>query len=432
LEDTSKIIEWWQKDQGREARLRRRKIIRLAILGIVLILLILVGFYFFTDFLSRPIQNLNSNSKPQEWAMFGRDLSHASVVDAVAPEIQGKVTRILSTGEIIHSSPVVAGNLIYVGSRNGIFYALNRDTGEKVWEFATGSWVESSPAVVNETVYFGSNDGFFYALDALTGKKLWDFHTKYPVKSSPAVVENMVYFGCDDFSIYAVNAVNGKLVWKVETSDSVSSSPVVANGIVYAGSMDGFFYAIDARSGRVRLRFPTNRPIISSPVVKDETVFFNTSNGILYAIDGKAKNWLWENKIRPNWMVLYLYGAAPQPPPPSGFLWTINFNSATTSSPVISGNNLFLGIGTRIVSVDINSHTKQWEFAADRLFSSPPIVLNERLYAANENGHLYILDANSGSKLMDIQVGGKITSLPVIAESTIYISSEDGNLYAIN
>jgi len=40
------------------------------------------------------------------------------------------------------------------------------------------SYVNSSPAVVNGIVYFGSNDGYFYALDAVTGHELWVFKTR--------------------------------------------------------------------------------------------------------------------------------------------------------------------------------------------------------------------------------------------------------------
>jgi len=47
-----------------------------------------------------------------------------------------------------------------------------------------GSWVDSSPAVVDGVVYFGSNDGKFYALDANTGHELWEFFTPYVINSS--------------------------------------------------------------------------------------------------------------------------------------------------------------------------------------------------------------------------------------------------------
>jgi outer membrane protein assembly factor BamB len=61
--------------------------------------------------------------------------------------------------------------IVYIGSYDGTVYALNVNTGAKLWSFATGSSVISSPAVANGVVYVGSYDGNVYALNAKTGAK---------------------------------------------------------------------------------------------------------------------------------------------------------------------------------------------------------------------------------------------------------------------
>ena len=43
------------------------------------------------------------------------------------------------------------------------------------WVFPTGDAVSASPAVVDGVVYTGSWDGYFYALDALSGRLKWKF-----------------------------------------------------------------------------------------------------------------------------------------------------------------------------------------------------------------------------------------------------------------
>ena len=40
----------------------------------------------------------------------------------------------------------------------------------KAWEFTTGGPIVSSPIVAGGIVYFGSDDANFYAVDATTGK----------------------------------------------------------------------------------------------------------------------------------------------------------------------------------------------------------------------------------------------------------------------
>ena len=51
----------------------------------------------------------------------------------------------------------------------------NVATLQQKWTYATGDAVSASPTVVDGVVYIGSWDGFFYALDASTGALRWKF-----------------------------------------------------------------------------------------------------------------------------------------------------------------------------------------------------------------------------------------------------------------
>ena len=53
------------------------------------------------------------------------------------------------------SSPVVANGIVYIGSANYNFYALNTMTGAVVWT-NTSNYDIQSTAVANGTVYFTS------------------------------------------------------------------------------------------------------------------------------------------------------------------------------------------------------------------------------------------------------------------------------------
>jgi len=109
------------------------------------------------------------------------------------------------------------------------------------WSFATGSPVVSSPAVTNEVVYVGSNNGIVYALKASSGTKLWSYYVGHSVYSSPAVANGVMYVGCCN-KIYALNARTGAKLWSYKMGGS-ESSPAVANGVVYIGSDDSNVYA---------------------------------------------------------------------------------------------------------------------------------------------------------------------------------------------
>lgn len=70
----------------------------------------------------------------------------------------------LTNGDV-PSSPAVAGTVVYVGSEDGKFYAVDCKTGKEIWEYATGGMITSSPAVDNGMVYVGSEDGKLYAFE---------------------------------------------------------------------------------------------------------------------------------------------------------------------------------------------------------------------------------------------------------------------------
>ena len=87
-----------------------------------------------------------------------------------------------------------------------------------------------------------------YALNANTGVKLWSYATGEPLGSSPAVANGVVYIGSEDKKVYALNASTGAKLWRYATGNAVYSSPAVANGVVYVGS-GGNEYALNASTG---------------------------------------------------------------------------------------------------------------------------------------------------------------------------------------
>jgi len=413
-------------------RVKIEKVLKTVVISLIFLSVVYAGLYYFSDILSRPHQEVNSNSLPGDWAMFRHDLGRSGSTDSSSALPEGKVKWTFSADAPIHSSPAVSGGTVYFGAQDSKLYALDAATGAKRWEYEVGNWVESSPAIVNGVVYFGSNDGRMYALDADSGEKLWDFDANYAIRSSPAVTDGIVYFGTSGYFVYALDAATGKKLWDFEAKGRVDSSPVVANGIVYIGSVSEFSYALNARSGRFRLRFKAYSSVFSSPVVSDETVYFINFNGSLFAVDGNARTWFQEHEIKPYWIQLWAFGLPlPTPPPQSGLLWRFKLDEPVTSSPIVTDDTLYIGSDNKLVAVDLQNPQKHWEFETGSLISSSPALIDTTIYVASEDGRLYAVDTVTGEKLWDILIGGKITSSPAVADGTIYIGSHDGNLYAI-
>jgi len=226
---------------------------------------------------------------------------------------QGKETMTalnLQTGKVlwkdqlgdITSSPVLCGNRVVVGSGSGTLWALDRETGETVWQFKTSASIISTPACEDlsstdgsqETIWFGSTDGRLYALESDSGKTIWDFDAKAGIYSSPAVKNGKVFFGSVDGKLYALDQRDGSLKWTFRTEGDIYSSPAAADSLVYIGSNDYCMYAVRQESGEMVWKFKTGGLIHSSPIAIGDKLFFGSYDGNFYVLDRFTGKLLWK------------------------------------------------------------------------------------------------------------------------------------------
>jgi outer membrane protein assembly factor BamB len=342
------------------------------------------------------------------------------------------------TGGPVSSTPAISGNLLYVGSYDGKFYALDTNTGTTRWKFTTEGERRfeakglhglqpkhqtiadpfdvylSSPVVAAGAVYFGSGDGNVYALDALSGDVKWKFQTGNVVHASPAYADGVVFFGSWDSYFYAVDAGTGKEKWRFQRGEDpvihnqvgFQSSPAVVNGVVYTGCRDSNLYAIDAATGKEKWRFNNSGSwVITSPAVTRGKVIFGTSDTSRYfVVDAETGKAIVQQQSK-----AYVF-----------------------SSPSVAGSMVFVGIlnGT-LEARDLDSGELLWEFqteasrrnngwvlTADRGFNFP------MLYWSNWR------EAPIAATIRQFDVGS-IFSSPLVVGGVVYFGSTDGNLYAL-
>jgi outer membrane protein assembly factor BamB len=187
--------------------------------------------------------------------------------------------------EPIVGGGVVAQDKVYFGSSNGKIYALDAATGDKQWEFATGDKIWSTPAISGDTLLVSSFDKKLYALNAADGSKKWEFETEGAIFSTPLVHNGTVYFGSFDRYLYAVNAADGSLKWKFMGENWFWAKPIAYGDTIYAGCLDGKVYALQADTGNKVAEFELDSPVSSSPVVVDSSIVLASRKGIIYTID---------------------------------------------------------------------------------------------------------------------------------------------------
>jgi outer membrane protein assembly factor BamB len=211
-------------------------------------------------------------------------------------------------GYISAASPAVGDGVIYHplmnrlgaerNSSSGMLVAMSAETGREIWRFRTGA-VESSPLLLNRTLYFGTFDNRLYALDATTKRVRWSFETGDDVKGGPAYWRGTIFTGSYDGKVYAINARTGKLRWSSESQGGLFGAgnfyagPSVAYGRVYIGNTDGKVYAFGAESGDLLWAKTTGDYVYSSAAVVDRTVFVGSYDGYFYALDAATGDEKW-------------------------------------------------------------------------------------------------------------------------------------------
>jgi eukaryotic-like serine/threonine-protein kinase len=164
-------------------------------------------------------------------------------------KFKAKGSKYFPKGEFLFK-PLLSNNIIFAGSRDASFYAIDADKGTQIWKVsdAKGAWYTNAIAA-NETVFAASSDGqYIHALEPISGKEKWKFFADDLIFSTPLVKEKKLYFGSHDNYIYAVNALSGKQLWRFKTGDDVLGSPTINDDILYIGSDDGKLYCFDLKS----------------------------------------------------------------------------------------------------------------------------------------------------------------------------------------
>jgi outer membrane protein assembly factor BamB len=319
-----------------------------------------------------------------------------------------KFDRMLGVGEggSIQSTPLIIDGIVYFGSCDNFFYALDSKTGEVVWKYKTGGIIMSSPCCDGDRIFATSYDCFIYCLDIKTGNLLWRFRTGGKIFSSPYCKDGVVYFGSTDRNVYAVRADNGKEVWRFPTGDEINAAPLAAEDKIYVGSYDGNVYVLDAGTGKELWRFKTGEELFwhYPPLLKDGILYFASFDNFLYALDTRTRKVKW--KFR-----------------------TGKFGNA--GMPVIHGDRIYHGErGGTFYCLTMDGEEK-WRFVAGETISQRPLIHNGRIYLGTEDFNMYCLSLD-GKELWRFRTGGYVYSSPVFHGNMIYFGSWDCHLYALD
>jgi polyvinyl alcohol dehydrogenase (cytochrome) len=152
-------------------------------------------------------------------------------------------------------------DLVGIGQKSGIYWALNPDNGAIVWSTVVG------PGGTTGGIQWGTATDGTRIYVAITDAQ----HMTYTLANGGPTIN----WG----SWAALDPRTGKILWQVPdpTPGTVDPGAVsVANGVLYAGSYSGAMYALDAGTGAILFTFASGGSVVDAPSIVKGTVYWGS------------------------------------------------------------------------------------------------------------------------------------------------------------
>ena len=341
----------------------------------------------------------------KNWPLYRGDRQLQGVAHTTLPERPEVLWEFEAEDSAFEAAAVIDSGSVYLGDADGLFYAIDLETGRPRWTFETELGFTAPAAVREGRVYVGDIEGVFFCLDSATGAKLWSFQSEAEINGAPNFYQDQVLFGSQDATLYALDARSGELVWKHQIEDQIRCAPTIAEGHAFLAGCDGRLHIIDLSQGKAIAQVPIGGPTGSTPAALGDRVFFGAESGTFFGI-----NW---REARVDWK--YQDPRRAQP---------FRSSAAVTDELVVFG-----GRDKFVHAVDPQTGELLWTFPTRGRVDSSPVLVGDRLFVGSADGRLYALDKQTGEKRWEYDAGRDFVASPAVAAGRLVIGATDGTLY---
>lgn len=298
------------------------------------------------------------------------------------------------------SAPVVSDGLVYFGSDDGNFFALDIANGRTIWKYkvpfgSKGKYILSTPVIHKNTVFFGAYDGNFYALDKKTGQKKWVFVEADWIGSSPCIAEdlNMVFIGLEyglfrkHGGVSGIDIESGEKKWEFRSRELTHGSPSYSKKfrVIGCGSNDDVFYVLHAETGKKIWSYKTDGPIKHAPCFSDE-------HDVVVVIGHGETAFVFKTET-------------------GDVVSQFRMNFGSYGTPLVFRESVICGsLDKHVYCFDLFTGDLKWKFyTGSRCFATPEII-NGLLYIGSNNARLFEINPETGSVLGVFQTRERITN----------------------
>lgn len=204
------------------------------------------------------------------------------------------------------ATPAIDSTGIYLGTDQGVFYALDW-SGQVRWQFFASDadrGFHSTAILTEESVFVGAYNGTLYRFDKKTGELLWSLMAGLAIGASPVLVDGFLYVAIETSEpngfLAKISAQNGELIWTSPwLGDQTHSSPTIdqENQLVILGDNTGQITAFDIATGATQWRYQTGGPVKgTAPLIQGQLIYASWDGSII-SLKSKSGQLLWKTRL---------------------------------------------------------------------------------------------------------------------------------------
>ncbi len=315
-------------------------------------------------------------------------------------------------------SLTVAGNNLYLQSREGVLQAIDAETGQNLWRVSIGTrgYPTLAPGATARHVAV-TNGSRLFLLDATNGHEIWQRNLPHAPSAPPAVDAERVYLPLMDSKllVYRIDVepqlpkgsnlddrqrADRRLAleqpWFVRTRGEPAAAPVVTPEDVAWTTVRGHLYVAKNDEAKLRIEIRTGNKLHAAPTYRKPLFYVGSADHVLYAVH--------ERRGRIEWRFM-TEGPIVEP-------------------PVALGDDLFVTArGSGMTCVDPATGQARW-FAPGvaRFVAASPT----RVVALDDSNELHMLHRQTGHRLDRIPTAGLSLVALNLVNDRIYIGRPSG------
>jgi outer membrane protein assembly factor BamB len=326
--------------------------------------------------------------------------------------------------------PAVEEDHIYAAARDGDVTAFDRKSGQVLWSVD----LAELPANVDKRsarlsgglvsrygkLFLGSENGVVYALNEADGAVLWQTTVSGEVVASPAVEDGRVVVLTTSGRLIALDTDEGKQQWTLSEEQPPltlrsASAPVITNGAVLYGRADGKVGIALLSNGQPVRQSKVADPrgateldrmvdVDATPLIAGDELYAIAYNGQLMARKLMTGDEVWKRKY-------------------SGYR-----DLAVTGNAIVLTDSR-----SHLFAVDRRNGLELWSNTQlENRSVTAPVIFGDYVVVGDVEGYLYWLDRTDGTiKAMQQLDSSGLYAAPLVDGDTLYVQSRGGKLYAL-